>query len=181
CEVDPIKAADAAMHGFRVMPLLEAMADADIVLTVTGVRHALGPAHFEAGKDGVLLANGGHFRNEIDVEGLAALAKDSVAARDTVTTYTLPDGRRINLLGDGNIVNIACGDGHPAEIMDTSFALQALSARHLATAGDALAAGAYEVPAAIDAEVARLKLAAMGVAIDSLTPEQSEYMAGWEV
>jgi len=167
CEVDAVKAADAAMNGYRVMPVLEACGLADVVLTVTGVRGTLRREHFEAMKDGVLIANAGHFRNEIDVDALRDLAVRDTPVRDGIRAYETHSGRCLNLLGDGNIVNIACADGHPAEIMDTSFALQALSALHLVESGDSLAPGVYPVPEAIDQRVARMKLASMNISIDA--------------
>lgn len=181
CEVDPIKAADALMHGCRVLPLAEACRVADVVLTVTGVRHTLRAAHFRALKHNALLANAGHFWEEIDVAGLAELAVERKELRAHVEGFRLADGRWLNLLGGGNIVNISCADGHPAEIMDMSFALQALAARHVVEQAEALAAECHPVPAAIDSQVARLKLAAAGIAIDSLTPDQEEYLAHWRV
>jgi adenosylhomocysteinase len=180
CEVDPIKAADALMHGCRVLPLAEACRVADVVLTVTGVRHTLRAAHFRALKHNVLLANAGHFWEEIDVASLAQLAVERKELRANVEGFKLPDGRWLNLLGGGNIVNISCADGHPAEIMDMSFALQALAARHVVEQAGALAADCHSVPAAIDSQVARLKLAAAGIAIDSLTPDQEEYLSHWQ-
>jgi adenosylhomocysteinase len=179
CEVDPIKAADALMHGCRVMPLAEACRVADVVLTVTGVRHTLRAEHFALLKNNVLLANAGHFSEEIDVAGLAATAVERKPLRANVEGFRLRDGRWLNLLGGGNIVNISCADGHPAEIMDMSFALQALAARHVVEHGGSLAKGCHPVPASIDEHVARLKLAAAGVAIDNLTRDQQEYLAHW--
>ena len=180
CEVDPIKAADALMYGCRVMPLADACRIADVVLTVTGVRHTLRREHFPLLKRNVLLANAGHFSEEIDVTALAELAAERQALRANVEGFRLADGRWLNLLGNGNIVNIACGDGHPAEIMDMSFALQLLAARHVVTHADSLAAGCHPVPADIDARVAQLKLAAAGVAIDTLTADQRDYLTRWE-
>ena len=180
CEVDPIKAADALMHGCRVLPLAEACRFADVVLTVTGVRHTLRAEHFPLLKSNVLLANAGHFWEEIDVAALAKLAVERKELRANVEGFRLPDGRWLNLLGGGNIVNISCGDGHPAEIMDMSFALQALAARHVVKSAGSLAADCHPVPAAIDEQVARLKLAAAGVAIDTLTSDQRQYLAHWQ-
>jgi adenosylhomocysteinase len=180
CEVDPIKAADALMHGCRVLPLAEACKLADVVLTVTGVRHTLRAEHFPLLKSNVLLANAGHFWEEIDVPALAKLAVERKELRANVEGFKLADGRWLNLLGGGHIVNIACGDGHPAEIMDMSFALQALAARHLVERAGALAPDCHSVPAAIDEQVARLKLAAAGVAIDTLTSDQQHYLAHWQ-
>jgi len=180
CEVDPVKAADALMHGCRVLPLAEACRVADVVLTVTGVRHTLRAEHFPLLKNNVLLANAGHFWEEIDVAALAKLATDRKELRANVEGFRLADGRWLNLLGGGNIVNIACGDGHPAEIMDMSFALQALAARHVVERAGSLAADCHPVPPLIDEQVARLKLAAAGVAIDTLTADQQQYLANWQ-
>jgi len=180
CEVDPIKAADAMMHGCRVLPLAEACGIADVVLTVTGVRHTLRAEHFPLLKDNVLLANAGHFWEEIDVQSLAAQAEERKALRANVEGFRLANGHWLNLLGGGNIVNISCADGHPAEIMDMSFALQALAARYVVENAGKLAADCHPVPAAIDEQVARLKLEAAGVSIDSLTSDQREYLAGWQ-
>jgi adenosylhomocysteinase len=180
CEVDPIKAADAMMHGCRVLPLAEACRVADVVLTVTGVRHTLRSEHFGLLKHNVLLANAGHFWEEIDVASLAVLSTERRALRANVEGFKMADGRWLNLLGGGNIVNISCADGHPAEIMDMSFALQALAARHVVDAAGTLAADCHPVPPAIDEQVARLKLAAAGVEIDTLTSDQREYLADWQ-
>jgi adenosylhomocysteinase len=179
CEVDPIKAADALMHGCRVLPLAEACRIADVVLTVTGVRHTLRAEHFGSLKNNVLLANAGHFWEEIDVEALGKAAAERKPLRANVEGFRLGDGRWVNLLGAGNIVNISCADGHPAEIMDMSFALQALAALHVVERAGALAPECHPVPAAIDEQVARLKLAAAGISIDTLTPEQRDYLAHW--
>jgi len=166
CEVDAVKAADAAMTGYQVMPLLEACQKSDIVLTVTGVRDILTRTHFEVMKDGVLIANAGHFRNEIDVDTLQELAVEHAPMRENIHAYQMPGGEWLNLIGDGNIVNIACADGHPAEIMDTSFALQALNACYLVEHHSSLSPGVYEVPDEIDQQVARMKLASMQISID---------------
>jgi adenosylhomocysteinase len=166
CEVDAVKAADAAMNGYAVMPLLQACPAADIVLTVTGERNTLDRAHFEAMKDGVLIANAGHFRNEINVDALHELAVGEHPVREGIHAFKTPSGKWLYLIGDGNIVNIACADGHPAEIMDTSFALQVLSALHLVESGDKLPPGVYPVPEEIDQQVARMKLAGMNISID---------------
>jgi adenosylhomocysteinase len=181
CEVDPIKAADALMNGCRVLPLNEACRVADIVLTVTGVRHTLRAEHFDLLKNNVLLANAGHFWEEIDVASLGAAALERKALRANVEGFRLVNGRWLNLLGGGNIVNISCADGHPAEIMDMSFALQALAARYVVEQSGSLPPGCYPVPASIDEHVARLKLGAAGVAIDTMTPDQEAYLAHWRV
>ena len=165
-EKDAVKAADAAMHGYEVAPLLDACRRADIVVTATGVAATLGAPHFAALRDGAMLANAGHFWTEIDAPALAAAAQDVVPVRAMIDGYRMPDGRWLYLLGDAHIVNIACGDGHPAEIMDTSFALQALTAEHLVRARENLEPTVHPVPEAIDAEVARCKLEAMGLSID---------------
>jgi adenosylhomocysteinase len=180
CEVDPIKAADALMHGCRVLPLAEACRVADVVLTVTGVRHTLRAEHFGELKNNALLANAGHFWEEIDVDSLAKAAVERKPLRTNVEGFRLRDGRWLNLLGGGNIVNISCADGHPAEIMDMSFALQALAARYVVEQARALTPGCYPVPASIDEQVARLKLAAAGISIDTLTADQQDYLAHWQ-
>ena len=180
CEVDAVKAADAAMNGYQVMPLLDACQKADVILSVTGGRHSIDRAHFEAMKDGVLIANAGHFRNEINMDALHDVAVEQAPMRDKVQGYKTAAGAWLYLLGDGNIVNIACADGHPAEIMDTSFALQALNARYLVEQHEQLEPGVYEVPQEIDQQVARMKLASMDIGIDTLTEEQAAYLAGWE-
>jgi adenosylhomocysteinase len=175
CEVDAVKAADAAMNGYQVMPLLEACPKADIVLTVTGRPDTLTRAHFDAMKDGTLIANAGHFRSEIDVDALQDLAVDEANMRDKVHGYKTPSGAWLYLVGDGNIVNIACADGHPAEIMDTSFALQALSARHLVEHGKKLVPGVYDVPEEIDRQVAQMKLTSMQISIDAPADERKTH------
>jgi len=176
CEVDPIKAADALMQGFRVMPLNQACGLSDVILTVTGVRHTIDTEHFAQMKDGVLLANAGHFWDEINVPALKSLATEQRRMREQVEGFLSPDGRWVHLLGDGHIVNIACGDGHPAEIMDMSFALQALCAQFLVQLHDTLSAKTYRVPEQIDQQVAQLKLSAVGIQIDQLSTEQRQYL-----
>lgn len=180
CEVDPVNAADALMNGCRVMPLAEACREADILITATGVRHTLSLDHFAVLKNNALMANAGHFWDEIDVATLQAAAAESCRLRDQVEGFRMPDGRWLYLLGKGNLVNIACADGHPAEIMDTSFALQALAAKYLAAHGSAMTPGASKVPEELDQHVARLKLSGVGVTIDTLTPEQRAYRSGWQ-
>ena len=181
CEVDPVKAADAMMDGCRVLPLREACPIADVVLTVTGGRHALRREHFPLLKNNVLLANAGHFWEEIDVGSLVEMSAERRELRTNIEGFYLSNGNWLNLLGGGNIVNIACGDGHPAEIMDTSFALQALSARYVVQQSGRLAIDCHPVPTEIDEQVARLKLKAAGVSIDTLTQEQQDYLANWQV
>ncbi len=181
CEIDPVNAADALMNGCRVMPLIDACREADIVITATGVRHTLRLEHFSVLKNNVLLANAGHFWDEIDVDSLRASAEESRHMREQVEGFLMPNGRWLYLLGKGNLVNIACADGHPAEIMDTSFALQALAAKHLAIHGASMPPVASKVPEDIDQHVARLKLSGVGVHIDTLTPEQQTYRSSWQV
>jgi adenosylhomocysteinase len=180
CEVDPLRALEARMAGYEVMPVLEAAERGDIFITVTGSRRVLRPEHFERMKNGALLANAGHFDVELDLEGLRALAGGGVReVRPLVEEYRLADGRRINLLAHGRVVNLAAAEGHPAAVMDVSFALQALCVEELVRRGPELGAGVWPVPEAIDREVGRLKLAALGVQIDEPTPEQELYRESW--
>jgi adenosylhomocysteinase len=178
CEVDPVRALEARMEGFEVMPALEAAARGDIFVTVTGSRAVLRREHFEAMKDGAVLANAGHFDVEIDLDALHELAVEVHDVLPLVEQYDL-GGRRLNLLASGRVVNLAAGRGHPAAVMDMSFALQALVVEELVARGGALGPGVHPVPDAIDREVARLKLAALGVAIDELTPDQATYRESW--
>jgi adenosylhomocysteinase len=180
CEVDPLRALEARMAGYQVMPALEAAERGDIFVTVTGSRRVLRGAHFERMKDGALLANAGHFDVELDLDELGALATSGVRqVRPLVEQYVLADGRRLNLLAHGRVVNLAAAEGHPAAVMDVSFALQALCVEELVRGRGSLAAGVHQVPAEIDREVARLKLAALGVAIDEPTAEQAHYRESW--
>ncbi len=179
CEVDPLRALEARMEGFGVMPALVAAERGDVFITVTGGRDVLTTAHFERMKDGSVLANAGHFDVEIDLAGLQALAGEGREVLPLVEQYTLPDGRRLNLLARGRVVNLAAAAGHPAEVMDVSFALQALCVEHLVAAGGTLPHGVQPVPDEIDREVARLKLASLGVEIDTLTDEQRAYLGVW--
>ena len=177
CEVDPMRALEARMEGFEVMPSREAAALGDIFITVTGGRDVLGAEHFAAMRDGAIVANAGHFDVEIDIEALEKAAGSRREARPLVEEFVV-DGKRINLLAHGRVVNLAAADGHPAAVMDLSFALQALAVESLAK-GDGLEPGVHPVPAELDREVARLKLDALGVEIDSLTDEQAEYLRAW--
>jgi adenosylhomocysteinase len=180
-EINPLKALEAVMDGFRVMPMQEAAAIGDIFITATGDIHVLDGRHFEAMKDGALVANSGHFNVEINIPALDALATGPARkVREFVDQYTLRDGRRINLLGDGRLINLAAAEGHPASVMDMSFANQALSARFMVENADKLENIVYSVPEAVDQEIARIKLEAMGIAIDSLTAEQEKYLNSWE-
>jgi adenosylhomocysteinase len=179
CEVDPLRALEARMAGYQVMPALEAAARGDIFVTVTGSRRVLHGEHFERMKDGALLANAGHFDVEIDLDELRSLATGVQTVRPLVEQYRLADGRRLNLLAHGRVVNLAAAEGHPAAVMDVSFALQALSVEELVLRRGELPAGVLPVPASIDREVARLKLAALDVQIDEPTPDQAHYRESW--
>ncbi len=179
CEVDPLAALEARMAGYEVMPMLRAAERGDVFVTVTGSRGVLRTEHFERMKDGALLANAGHFDVEIDLGELRALAEDVRAVRPLIDQYVLVDGRRLNLIASGRVVNLAAGEGHPAAVMDVSFALQALCVEELVRSGGDLESGVLPVPAAIDREVGRLKLAALSVEIDAPTPDQSGYRESW--
>jgi adenosylhomocysteinase len=180
-EVNPTAALEALMEGYRVLPLLEAARIGDVFVTVTGDKGVIRAEHLERMKDGVLLANAGHFDVEIDKQALAALSEGRVRTiREAVEEHTLADGRRLHLLGEGRLVNLAAAEGHPAAVMDMSFANQALSVEWLVQHHADLQPQVYPVPAEIDEEVARLKLRGMGAEIDELTPEQEAYLASWE-
>jgi adenosylhomocysteinase len=171
------------MDGFRVMPMSEAAKIGDIFCSVTGDRDIIRTEHIDAMKDGAIVSNAGHFDIEIDVAGLRKMATCERTVRRNVEEFTLRDGRRIRLLAEGRLVNLGAAEGHPAAVMDMSFAGQALTLRMLATrhkAGERLDAGVHNVPESIDREIARLKLATMGVTIDELTPEQHRYLASWK-
>jgi len=178
-EVDPIKALEAAMEGFRVMPIADAARIGDVFITVTGDRDILRGEHFEVMKDGAILANTGHFDVEIQKPALEAITTSRRTVRDNVEEHLLNDGRRIFLLAEGRLVNLAAAEGHPAAVMDMSFADQGLSVEWVAKNAGSLERRVYEVPVDIDREVARLKLATMGVEIDTLTPEQEAYLSSW--
>ncbi|MGZ4173421.1 MAG: adenosylhomocysteinase [Solirubrobacteraceae bacterium] len=180
CEIDPLRALEARMAGYQVMPALEAAERGDVFVTVTGSRRVLRREHFELMKDGALLANAGHFDVEIDLDELRELAVGGVReVRPLVEQYELAGSRRLNLLAHGRVVNLAAAEGHPAAVMDVSFALQALCVEELVRCGGELPAGVRAVPASIDAEVGRLKLAALGVRIDEPTSDQAEYRGSW--
>lgn len=179
CEVDPIKALEAYMDGFRVMPVIEASPIGDIFITVTGCSKALNRDNFILMKNGVLLANAGHFDVEIWKPDLESIADDIKSVKDNIVSYVLNDGRIINLLGEGRLVNLAAGDGHPAEIMDMSFALQALCMKYINDNHKSLSNRVYDVPDEIDNKVAYMKLRGIGLEIDKLTNEQEEYLKGW--
>ncbi|MEX0742752.1 MAG: adenosylhomocysteinase [Actinomycetota bacterium] len=180
-EVDPLPALEAAMEGYQVMSLRDAARLGDIFVTVTGDTSVIRREHMTVMKDGAVMANSGHFDVEIDKAALADLAGGKVRRiRDFVDEYTLPDGRKLHLLAEGRLVNLAAAEGHPAAVMDMSFANQALSVEWIVKNREALEPGVYPVPSEIDAEVARLKLQSMGVEIDALTKEQEEYLRSWE-
>jgi len=181
-EVDPMKALEAVMDGYRVMPMAEAAPLGDIFCTLTGDLHVLRPEHFRRMKDGAVICNSGHFNVEIDIEGLEALANGRVrrGVRPFVDEYEV-DGKRVYLLGEGRLINLAAAEGHPASVMDMSFANQTLGAEYLVRNIESLEKRVYKVPDAIDHEIARLKLQSMGARIDVLTPEQEKYLASWDM
>ena len=180
CEVDPLPALEAAMEGYEVIPMREAARLGEVFITVTGDRDVLRREHFDLMRDGAVLANSGHFDIEIDKAGLADMATGVRRIREFVDEYRMADGRRIHLLAEGRLVNLAAAEGHPAAVMDMSFANQALSAEWMVQNGGDLQPKVYGVPDEIDRDVARLKLAAMGVEIDELTQAQSTYLSSWE-
>jgi adenosylhomocysteinase len=177
-EVEPVRALEAAMEGFRVAPMLDAAREADLIVSVTGDRDILRREHFEVMKDGVILANSGHFDVEIDKVALRELATSATRVRENVEQFVMDDGRRINLIAEGRLVNLGAAEGHPAAVMDMSFADQALSLEWL-TRQQSLDVRVHDVPAEIDAEVARVKLATMAIEIDTLTQTQVDYLHSW--
>ena len=179
-EVNPVKALEAVMDGYRVMPMSEAAPHADFIVTVTGDSNVVDRAHLEAMKDGAILANSGHFDNEINLKALAAMSEGKKRIREHVEEYLIQDGRKIYVLGEGRLVNLAAAEGHPAAVMDMSFANQALGAEWIAIHHATLGNQVYELPDEIDQEIARLKLHAMGVRIDYLTEEQKRYLTSWQ-
>jgi len=180
CEVEPLRALEAVMDGYEVMPVMEAARVGDVFITVTGDKHVLRKEHFKVMKDGAILANSGHFDVELDLPALGEMAQEKRGVRPCCEEYRMPNGRRIFVLAEGRLLNLAAAEGHPASVMDMSFANQALCAAWLASRGQTLERKVYPVPAEIDREVAFLKLQAMGIAIDSLTEEQQKYLASWE-
>ncbi|MGW8318433.1 MAG: adenosylhomocysteinase [Candidatus Promineifilaceae bacterium] len=180
-EVDPLKALEAVMDGFRVMPMVEAARIGDIFITATGDINVIDAGHFDIMKNGALVANSGHFNVEINIPALTDMAiKPPRKVREFVDQYELADGRRINLLGEGRLVNLAAAEGHPASVMDMSFANQALSAVYMVRHAGKLEKKVHSVPEDVDQEIARIKLQAMGIEIDTLTPEQQKYLNSWE-
>ena len=180
-EIDPVKAIEAVMDGYRVLPMEEAAPLGDFFVTLTGNTKVLRKEHFEQMKDGAIVCNSGHFNVEIDIPALEKLSKKKRLIRDFVDEYTLSNGRRINLLGEGRLINLASAEGHPAAVMDMSFANQALSAEYIAKEGSKLENKVYAVPKDIDASIARLKLQAIGIEIDKLTKEQVKYLSSWDM
>jgi adenosylhomocysteinase len=178
-EVEPLRALEAAMDGFPVMPMTRAAELGDVFVTVTGNTSVIGAEHFAGMRDGAILANAGHFNVEIDLPALGRLAERRRQVRPFVEEYQLAGGRRIYVLGEGRLINLAAAEGHPAAVMDMSFANQALATEFMVKRGRTLERRVYPVPREIDREIARLKLASMGVAIDELSRRQEEYLASW--
>jgi adenosylhomocysteinase len=179
-EIDAVKAIEAVMDGYDVMPIADAARIGDVFVTVTGNKNVIRKEHFASMKDGAIVCNSGHFNVELDIPGLASLAASEREVRPFVREYRIGDGRVVFLLADGRLVNLSAAEGHPAAVMDMSFANQALSAEFLVKNARSLERKVYAVPTAIDQEIARLKLASMGIAIDTLTPEQEEYLRSWQ-
>jgi adenosylhomocysteinase len=178
-EIDPVKAIEAAMDGFRVLPMSDAATYGDIFITVTGNKHIIRKEHFEGMKDGAIVCNSGHFDIEIDLKALKAMANEVKVVRNFTEEYRLNSGKSVIVIGEGRLVNLAAAEGHPSAVMDMSFANQALACEYLAKNKGKLEPGLYSIPTELDQEIARLKLQAMGIAIDTLTPEQIEYMNSW--
>jgi adenosylhomocysteinase len=179
-EVDPLRALEAAMDGYRVLPMDQAAPMGDLFVTVTGDIHVLRSEHFQKMKDGAIIANSGHFNVEIDIPALEALARSRTTVRTFVEEFAMKDGRRIYLLGEGRLINLAAAEGHPASVMDMSFANQALCAEHMVIHASTLDRRVYSVPKDIDMQVARLKLDALRIDIDTLSAEQEQYLRSWE-
>ncbi len=180
-EIDPLKSIEAVMDGYQVMPMADAAKIGDIFVTVTGDIKVIRAEHFRAMKDGAIVCNTGHFNVEIDLEALDKMKKKKRLIREFVEEFTLPNGRKINILGEGRLINLAAAEGHPSSVMDMSFANQALSAEFMLQNCTSLENDVYSVPEDIDKEIARLKLNAMGIKIDKLTPEQKKYLSSWEM
>ncbi len=180
-EVDPLRALEAAMDGYVVMPLSEAARMGDFFCTVTGDKSVIRKEHFDSMKDGAIVCNSGHFNVEIDIPALEEMAVSRRTMRDYVEEFTMPDGRRIILLGEGRLINLASAEGHPSSVMDMSFANQALASEFLVKQGKGLSKKVHRLPQALDQEIAKLKLGAMGIRIDELTAEQKKYLSSWEM
>jgi adenosylhomocysteinase len=179
-EINPTRAIEAVMDGFRVMPMLEAAKIGDIFVTVTGNKSVLAAEHFDHMKDGAVMCNSGHFNVEIDIPALEKLSSSKKQARVMVDEYVMRDGRKIYLLGDGRLINLAAAEGHPAAVMDMSFANQALSVDHLIKHAKEMGKQVYPVPEVLDRQIAKLKLESMGFQLDKLTAEQEHYLASWD-
>jgi adenosylhomocysteinase len=180
-EVDPIKAIEAVMDGFRVMEMNDAAKIGNVFITVTGNRHVIDGHHFASMRDGTIICNSGHFDLELNLVALREMSEPPVKVRPFVEEYQIKEsGNRIIVLGEGRLINLAAAEGHPASVMDMSFANQALSVEYLIKNKDMLAAGVHKLPTEVDMEIASLKLKSMGITIDSLTPEQIEYLSSWE-
>lgn len=178
-EIDPVKALEAVMDGFRVMPMAQAAPQGDIFITVTGNKHVIRGEHFEVMKDGAIVCNSGHFDTEIDLKALGAQATEIKEARNFTQQYCLQNGKSVVVLGEGRLINLVAAEGHPSAVMDMSFANQALACEYLVKNKGKLEPGLHSIPVEVDQEIARLKLQAMGITIDNLTPEQTEYMNSW--
>jgi adenosylhomocysteinase len=180
-EIDPIRALEAVMDGFTVMPIGAASEIGDVFITVTGNIHTIDEGHMVKMKDGAIIANSGHFNVEINLDALGKMALGKRSVRPFVEEYSLPNGRKLNVLGEGRLINLAAAEGHPSSVMDMSFANQALSAEYIRASSNDLEAKVYPVPTVIDRQVGDLKLMAMGVEIDIPTDEQNKYMNSWEI
>ena len=180
CETNPVRALEAVMDGFNVMPMIEAAKTGEVFITVTGGLHAVGKEHIDAMPSGVILSNSGHYNDEIDIDSMKEMATSNRELRPFVEEYTHQDGRLIYLLADGRLVNLSAAEGHPSAVMDMSFANQALSAEYLYTNQGALGPGVHVVPPVMDAEIGRLKLASMGINIDTLSAAQQKYQDSWQ-
>jgi adenosylhomocysteinase len=180
-EVNPVRALEATMDGYSVMPLAQAAPIGDFFCTLTGDMSVIRKEHFALMKDGAIVCNSGHFNVEIDIPALEGMAASRRSMRDFVEEFTMPDGRRIILLGEGRLINLAAAEGHPSSVMDMSFANQALAAEYLTTHGKGLSKAVHKVPAELDDRIALLKLEAMGIGVDTLTPEQRNYLSSWEM
>lgn len=178
-EIDPIRAIEAVMDGFRVMPMAEAATEGDVFITVTGNKHVIRAEHFEVMTDGAIICNSGHFDIEIDLKSLGATATEVKQVRNFTQEYRLQNGKSVVVLGEGRLINLAAAEGHPSAVMDMSFANQALACEYLVKNQGKLSPGLHSIPAEVDKEIARLKLQAMGINIDSLTPDQIEYINSW--
>jgi adenosylhomocysteinase len=181
CEVDPLKALEAVMDGFDVMTLRDAVKIGDVIVTATGGVNILRKEHFRLLKDGAMLANAGRFKVEIDLETLESMAEEKAQLREFVDEYRMPDGKTLYLLGEGRTINLTAAEGHPAQVMDVSFANQVLAVEFLVTLGKKLDKKVYKVPQVLDREIARLKLRSMGIGLDTLTKEQKQYLTTWGI